>query len=129
MNSIDKNKWQVRIAAIMIFLLGGLAGALALHTYRAWQPAMASRPDRFAQMLDRLNLSAEQKTRVEQILSDSRKEIETLRRESEPRMRDVRRETDERLREVLTPTQWEQFQQMKNEIREHRRRGPRRGGS
>ena len=36
MDITNKRKWQVRLAAILIFLLGFAAGALALNAYRRW---------------------------------------------------------------------------------------------
>ena len=69
MDTTNKSKWQVRAAAIVIFFLGFTAGVLALNGYRAWSRSRldASRQDRFEQMLDRLQLSADQKTQVHQI--------------------------------------------------------------
>ena len=31
-----RSKWQVRVAAVVIFVLGLVAGMLALHLYRGW---------------------------------------------------------------------------------------------
>lgn len=128
MDKVIRNKWQLRVAAILIFLLGVAAGALAPRAYYMWQRSTgaASRQDRFEQMLDRLQLSADQKTQVQQILGDTREQLGALRRESEPRVEEIRRQGDERLRQVLTPEQWQGFQQMKDEMRGNRRRG--RGG-
>jgi Spy/CpxP family protein refolding chaperone len=135
MDMVSRNKWQVRVAALVIFLLGAAAGALAPRAYYAWarsgEGGRASRGERFEQMLDeRLRLGDEQKTQVREILGDSRSQLEALRRESEPRMQEVRRQADERLQKVLTPEQWQQFQQLKDEMRGPRRRGGRgqRGG-
>ena len=63
MDIINKSKWQVRVAAIVIFLLGFAAGALALNAYKRWNRsgAEASRQDRFERMLDTLQLNADQK--------------------------------------------------------------------
>jgi Spy/CpxP family protein refolding chaperone len=73
-----------------------------------------------------LNLNADQKTKVEQILGDTREQLRALRRESEPRVNDIRRQADERLQQVLTPEQWQQFQSIRNEGRGRRGgRGPR----
>ncbi len=124
MNTIQKGKWQVRVAALLIFVVGFAAGALALNVYKRWgrtgQPQ--SRQDRFERMLDRLNLSAEQKTQVHQILSDTRGQLQTLRKESEPRFEEIRRQADERLQKVLTPEQWQQFQKERSEMRGRGRR-------
>ena len=126
MNNIIKNRWQVRVAAAVIFVLGFTAGILALNVYRGLVRAGAPR-DRIEQLSERLNLTADQKTRVQQIFSDTREQLRALRRESEPRVTEIRRQADERMQQVLTPEQWQQFQKVQGEMRERRggRGGPR----
>lgn len=121
----NKSKWQVRVAAIVIFLLGFAAGALALNGYKKWSRsgAEASRQDRFERMLDSLQLGADQKTQVHQILGDARQQLQALRKESEPRVDEIRRQADEKLQKVLTPDQWKQFQQERDKMRSRSRRG------
>jgi Spy/CpxP family protein refolding chaperone len=125
MDMINKSKWQVRIAALVIFVLGFAAGALALNGYKRWSRSSdeASRQDRFEKMLDSLQLNADQKTQVHQILSETRQQLQTLKKESEPRVEEIRRQTDERLQKVLTPDQWKQFQQEREKMRGRDRRG------
>ena len=124
MKTIQKSTWQVRVAALVIFVVGFAAGALAINVYKRWERTGAgmSRQDRFEKMLDRLNLSADQKTQVHQILSDTRGQLQTLRKESEPRFEEIRRQADERLQKVLTPEQWQQFQKERSEMRGRGRR-------
>jgi len=122
MNNIIKSKWQVRVAAVLIFVLGFAAGILAINAYRAW--ARNRTPaDRFDQLATRLQLNADQKSRVQQIFTDTRQQLQSLRKDSEPRVNDIRQQTDQRLQQVLTTDQWQKFQQMRNEMR------PRRGRS
>jgi Spy/CpxP family protein refolding chaperone len=125
MDITHKSKWQVRAAAIVIFLLGITAGALALNAYQRWgrTGAEESRQARFGRMLDRLQLNADQKPQVHQILGETRQQLQALRKESEPRVNEIRRQTDERLQKVLTPDQWKQFQQERDKMRGHDRRG------
>jgi len=125
MNTIQKGKWQVRVAALLIFVIGFAAGALALNVYKRWgrTGAVQSREERFNRIIDRLNLNADQKTQVHQILSDTRGQLQTLRKESEPRFEEIRRQADERLQKVLTPEQWQQFQKERSEMRGRGRRG------
>jgi hypothetical protein len=123
MNNITKNRWQVRVAAAIIFVLGFTAGILALNIYRGL--ARADGRDRFEQMSERLNLNADQKTKVQQILGDTREQLRALRRESEPRVNEIRQQADERLKQVMTEDQWQQFQSMRNDMRGRRGRGPR----
>lgn len=127
MDTIQKNKWLVRVAALLIFVIGFAAGALTLNAYRRWgrSGAEVSRQDRFERMLDRLNLNADQKTQVHQILGDTRVQLQSLRKESEPRFEEIRRQADERLQKVLTPEQWQQFQKERAEMRGRGRRGGR----
>ena len=126
MNNIVKNRWQVRVAAAVIFVLGFTAGILALNVYRGYVRAGAPR-DRIEQLSERLNLTPDQKTKVQEIFSDTREQLRALRRESEPRVTEIRRQADERFQQVLTPEQWQQFQTVRNEMRDRRggRGGPR----
>lgn len=122
MNIITKNRWQVRIAAAVIFVLGFTAGILALNIYRGLARNFGPR-DRFEQLAERLNLNAEQKTKVQQIFGDTREQLRGLRKESEPKVNDIRRQADERLQQVLTEEQWKQFQTIRDEMRQRRGRG------
>jgi Spy/CpxP family protein refolding chaperone len=119
MDKIAKSKWQLRAAAMIIFLLGFAGGALAFNAYRAWTRTHreASGRSDFDQMLDRLQLTNEQKTQVHQILGETRAELQALRKESEPRFDEIRQRTNERLQKVLTPEQWKEFQQRRDEQR------------
>src|ERR1044072_7560176 len=106
MNNVAKNKWQARIAASIIFVLGFTAGILALNVYRSWARNM-SPANLFDNLAERLNLNADQKTKVQEIFSDTREQLRALRKESEPRVNDIRHQADERLQQVLTPEQWQ----------------------
>ena len=123
MDYIAKNKWQIRGAAAIIFVLGFTAGILALNVYRGWvRGGGPGREDRFEQLSNRLQLNADQKTKMQQILGDTREQLRALRKESEPRVTEIRKKTDERLQQVLTPDQWQRFQQLRDETRDKRGR-------
>jgi len=117
MNNVAKNRWQVRIAALIIFVLGFTAGILALNVYRRWD-----RGSRMDEMAERLQLTADQKTKVQEIFSDTREQLRAARQEMEPKMAEIRRQADGRLQTVLTPEQWEKFQRIRDE-RQRRGRG------
>jgi hypothetical protein len=123
MNTTTKNRWQVRVAAAIIFVLGFTAGFLALNVYRGLARNMGSR-DRVEQLSERLQLNTEQKTKVKQIFGDTRDQLRALRQESEPRVNEIRRQADERMQQVLNEQQWKQFQTMRDEWRQRRGRGP-----
>lgn len=122
MDTTARNRWQIRGAAILIFVLGFAAGMLALGAYRAWGRRAAAPGDRFNQMATRLQLNVDQKTRVQQIFGDTRQQLQGLRKESEPRVNEIRQQTDQKLQQVLTSDQWKQFQQMRDEMRDRRER-------
>jgi Spy/CpxP family protein refolding chaperone len=123
MDKISKSSWQVRVAALVIFVLGFAAGALALNAYRTWVRS-GSDNGNLAKVFDTLQLTSDQRSQVQQIFGDTRAQLQALRKESEPRVAEIRHQADERLQKVLTPEQWRQFQQMRDEWR---RRGGHRG--
>lgn len=122
MDKTGKSKWQVRIAAILIFVLGVAAGALGLNGYQKWRSTNQSRRQAYEQMIDRLQLNSDQKTQVQQVFADTRQQLQSLRKESEPRVAQIRQQTDERLQKILSPDQWKQFQQLRTEMRGKGRR-------
>jgi Spy/CpxP family protein refolding chaperone len=126
MNNFAKNRWQVRIAAAIIFVLGFAAGMLALNVYRGLVRG-GSPGNRFDEMSERLKLTAEQKTKVQQILADSREQLRAVRKETEPKVAEIRAQADGRLQTVLTPEQWQQFQSIREDMRPRRGRGGPRG--
>ena len=122
MDSNPGSKWQVRLAVVIIFVVGFVAGVLALNIYRGrpWSSARSLGRGRLEQMLEKLNLSAEQKPQVSAIFDDARADLMRLRKESGPRFRELRERTDGRLQSVLTPEQWSEFQRLTNESRNGR---------
>ena len=123
MNNVTRNRWQVRVAALIIFVLGFTAGILALNVYRGVLRG-GGPGNRIDELAERLNLTADQKTKVQEIFSDTREQLRAVRQETEPRMADIRRQADGRLQTVLTPDQWQQFQKLRDE-RGRRGRGRR----
>jgi Spy/CpxP family protein refolding chaperone len=123
----SKRDWQVRLAALVIFVLGAAAGALALNAYQGTGDAASGRSrHRFGQVLEQLGLTDEQHERVKTILHDAREQFSEVRRECGPKFREVRERTDARLQEVMTPEQWAKFRSLTADD-EERHRG-RRGG-
>ena len=125
MNEVTKSRWQVRLAALVIFVLGFTAGILALNVYRRWARDGGGPRDRIERLSQRLQLSADQKTKMQQVFSETREQLSALEKESEPKVNEIRRQADERMKQILTAEQWQQFQTIREEMR-HRRGG--RGG-
>ncbi|HLA96656.1 MAG TPA: hypothetical protein VK612_13110 [Pyrinomonadaceae bacterium] len=117
MENIDKSRWKVRGAVLSIFLLGFIAGLLALNIYNNWsgdRNRQASRRDRIEQTFKQLNLTEEQQSDVRIIFNDTRSQLQEMRRENTERKSEIRRKTDEGLQKVLIPSQWQQFQQIRS---------------
>jgi Spy/CpxP family protein refolding chaperone len=125
MTNVTKNRWQVRVAAMIIFVLGFTAGILALNVYRGVRGGGGG-GNRMDELSERLQLTADQKTKVQEIFNDTREQLRAVRQETEPRMEEIRRQADGRLQTVMTPEQWEQFQRLRQE-RGRRGRGGRGG--
>jgi hypothetical protein len=125
MENNRKTQWRIRAAVVGVFLLGCLAGALAMNVYRAQFSRYPREPrgERFEQMLDRLNLTADQRSQMEEIIKESRSQLMEIRRQSGPRYKEIRKQTDEKLQTILSAQQWQQWQQMTREMRGRRNRG------
>jgi len=119
MNVESKNKWQIRLATLSIFLLGFVAGAFALNAYHLWFSAakQPTKQERYDEAFSRLGLNETQKIEVQKIVGETREKIQRLRQEDEPRLQEIRNRNDEQLQKVLTPEQWREFQQAREEIR------------
>jgi hypothetical protein len=132
METTSKNRWQVWLSALAIFVLGGVAGALVFNLYQTRLARGAGRPDgpppflRLEGLKERLQLSDEQSAEVEKILDNARAQLSELRKTSEPKFAEIRKQTEAQLQQILSEPQWQQFQAMKNEFRE--RHGDRRRG-
>jgi Heavy-metal resistance len=122
MDNTQRNKWQVRGAVVVIFLLGFAAGMLALHLYRGWGRGARNPQDRMEQLATRLQLNADQKQKVQQIFNDTRQQLQAVRQESEPKFAEIRQQADQRLQGVLNAEQWQKFQQIRSETRGKRGR-------
>lgn len=121
--SDNKFNWQIRTAALSIFFLGFLGGALALNAYQVWFGGAASSPatrsQRFERIFDRLELSDSQKADIQKIVGETREEIQTLKKERDTRIQEIRSHSDERFKQIFDSRQWTKFQQMRDELRQN----------
>ena len=128
-----------------LFVVGVLVGGFAVHLYYAKeQPQPGERRGRFhaGRFIDRLQrdleLTVEQRARIDEILQQARVASDQLRREMVPRVRTRMEQTREQIRGVLTPEQQQKFDALHERFREraehfllgrgHRRHGPPRHG-
>jgi Spy/CpxP family protein refolding chaperone len=125
MEIISSNKWQLRVATIIVFLLGFCAGGLSLHLYEGrYTAASESRQHRrFGEIFEQLNLTAAQRVAVEKIMNDARTKFKELHQQSEPQVEAIRNDVKAQMEKVLTPPQWQQFQQLMAAKKERHRAG------
>ena len=114
----DKINWKIRAATLSVFLLGFIAGALALNAYHVWfSPASSmSKHERFEKVFDQLNLSEPQKADVQKILSDTREEFKNM--PPNPEVEIIRNRADEKFKKIFTPEQWQNFYKLREDFRE-----------
>lgn len=110
--------WKVRMATLGIFLLGCIAGALALNAYQIWfgGASNTTKQQRFEKVLDQVELSDTQRAEFQKIMSETREEFKNL--PPNPEVEKVKLRADEKVKKVLTPEQWEKFQRLRDDFRE-----------
>lgn len=121
-------RWQVILAAVVIFLAGIATGALAT---RALTPAPAARPsaplplglDRRHAYLERLDrevdLTPEQRLQVEKIIAASQERIRALWEPIAPEAREAYRAARREIAALLTPAQKARLEEARQK-RRHR---------
>ena len=119
----NRVSWQnprILTLLLLIFLAGGLTGAIAMR-FRMYGKVHAStapywRDDKAEFSYDRLkkelNLTAEQSERLKTILDDFVKYHDDL----EAQIDDVRATGRNRIRQILTPQQQQRFEELSNQL-------------
>ena len=115
-------------AVLAVFILGALVGALGTHLFYVHQfrhPGFLSAFGTHwiaADLHRRLDLTADQQSRVDAILADARRESRELRHQMAPRIEQLIETTRQRIEQVLTPEQRKEFERYHAERKEHIRR-------
>ena len=116
------NRWRVILAAIVIFGAGVATGAVVVRTYAPKivkrthvsppLPIGHDRRQEYIAKLDReLQLTPEQRAKIETILADSQKRMKEIWEPMEPQVTEEYRRTRREISEILTPEQQEKMQQ------------------
>ena len=115
------NKSIAFIAVLGLFILGILIGALGMHLVYVQRfpqpferPAGDSMPGRafFARLERHLDLSADQKERIGQIMRESRQAGVAMHEEMLPRVHELMDNTRGSIMDVLTPEQRQEFERL-----------------
>lgn len=117
--------WRVILAAVVIFLAGAITGSVATRVYApkiihrthvpAPLPVGPERRQAYLSKLDReLQLTPDQRQKVEAILAESQQRMKVLWRRMEPDTKEEYRRTAREISAVLTPEQAENFKRMRH---------------
>lgn len=122
-------KWKAIAGVLLVFILGGLAGAfgtMCICRHRGeWM--MRGGPhaygERVVRRLDHeLKLSEEQRRQVEVIVNDTRTEIRELRKQAQPKIDAVFNQAVGRISAILSPEQRVKFEKFVEKKRERMKR-------
>jgi protein CpxP len=98
--------------------------ALALSCALAAAPQARSQMQR---MVDQLDLSADQKAKVDPILDDEAKQLRAFRgdtsTEATKQKAEIRKATDEKIKPLLTGEQWKKLEQLREERKKQGKKG------
>ena len=101
-----KSRLGIVLLGILIFLLGGIAGAVSHYIYCEQQKAaVRSIEDVVDWMAAELKLDEQQKAQVRVIITDIRGRYRTLWQEFRPRYEELRTESDDRIDALLRDDQ------------------------
>jgi len=115
------SRWTIALYVGLVFASGIVVGAYGHRfTDLVGVSAKAPNPDEFrrrfnAEMKTRLQLTAEQSTRLDAILEQTRDEFRATRDGLEPALQKIREEQHERILEILEPTQRAEYEKMRQE--------------
>jgi Spy/CpxP family protein refolding chaperone len=117
------SKSQAIISLTGIFLLG-IALGFVLDSFVLHHDDQKPKPPNLVEIFTKeLELTLEQKTKLEELLNNLKKDHEAIRSETHTRFGSVRDEFDRQFMQILTPAQQEKFKKMKEEFekRDHHR--------
>jgi len=104
------NTWKVILATIVIFAAGAVTGALLVrHSSRPGQGAGGTRFEFLRRMERELDLTQEQRKKIDKILKESQEQTRRIMEPVSPALHAQLQRTKEEFREVLTPEQQTRF--------------------
>ena len=125
MDSNTNSQTKARVIVVSVFVIGFVAGALALNLYqRLTSSGNKDMPHNGTEFLikrmnDKVGLTSEQQEQIKKILDETNDKYRDIRKDMEPRIKDfeprfntVRQESRDRVRALLTPDQLPKYEQM-----------------
>ena len=113
LESLGRVRLQGIALLLIAFVTGGLAGAAIEHRRPVPPPPLGPpgplEPGRLPPPIERLDLSADQRTRIVAVLDDARPRTDSIFSEAMPKVRVIMDEVQEKIRAVLTEEQRKAF--------------------
>jgi hypothetical protein len=104
------NKIKAQLMLVATFLLGVVIGASGLYLYnRQFNSSQSNEQELLNDLSRSLQLTLEQKSKVEEILKQSKQEYQELRNQNRPQFQAVRDRVRLRIKEVLSAEQKERY--------------------
>jgi Spy/CpxP family protein refolding chaperone len=116
--------WRYAVVFVLGMLIGLAGGAWGFRCFfHAWAK---KDPSQFFlhKMEKELKLTADQKTKVEAILSSKRAEMEKMRDTARPQFEAIRMEGEKEIRALLTPDQTPKFDELVQKMEKRRAEMP-----
>jgi hypothetical protein len=120
---VDKMKSKLSIAflGIVIFLMGGITGAISHYLYREYlktaeAPKIPTYQDILDGMAEELKLDAQQKEAMSRIFDKSRKRYFNLALEYRPYYEKIRIETEDEIKKMLRPDQRMRYEEFLKKV-------------
>lgn len=116
-----KSRLGIALLGILIFLMGGVAGAISHYFYQERlkainAPKIPTYQDILDGMAEELMLDAQQKEMLELIIDKSRKRYFNLALEYRPYYDEIRIETEEQIKGMLRPDQRKLFEEFLRQV-------------
>jgi Spy/CpxP family protein refolding chaperone len=132
---MDMKRSNLAIALYLgiVFLSGAVVGGLAMHLYDAGGVRATSGKSRseawraqyLGEMQERLNLTPDQRARLESTLDSTRRLFRELNEKHRPEYDAIQLAQTDQIRAILTPEQREEYEKLRIEREERRKkRGP-----
>ncbi len=120
----------ITLTALTALSLGGVALAQDQDTNGPQRRGGRGRHDMMENMTQSLNLTPDQKTKIQPILDEAKPKMEAIHRDAMEKSRALMEDTKAKIRPMLTPEQQKTLDDMKNNRRGHKgRHGGGNGGN
>jgi Spy/CpxP family protein refolding chaperone len=112
----------ITLTALTALSLGGVALAQDQDTNAPQRRGGRGRHDMMENMTQSLNLTPDQKTKIQPILDEAKPKMEAIHRDAMEKSRALMEDTKAKIRPLLTPEQQKTLDDMKNNRRGHKGR-------